>query len=179
MVSAFTFIKTLRPPSSTAPQIIFAVSSQSLVFPSFSPAYWCLPSSIPWKETKKITGIYPCSLKVQIWTKAHSLFQRTVFTSSPPSYCLLLSCRMRVCHRYTHLWCLVTETLKTFMGSIFQSKSSCKAWRDRGLLVCAGLCVGEWRGIWNTKGTVVEKAKDQVRTSSGKWKKPWKQKLLG
>lgn len=61
-----------------------------------------------------------------------------------PSYCLLLLCQMTAWPRYTHVWCLVTETWKVFMISIFQSTSPCKVWGGTGLLVCAGLHVGEW-----------------------------------
>lgn len=157
------------PPSSTAPKIISAVSSQSLSISQHLPR--CLPSSIPWKEIKKPPTIYPGFLKAHIWTKPQSFFQRTVFISSP-SYCLLLSCQMTAWPRYTHVWCLVTETWEVFMISIFQSTSFFKVWGGTGLLVCAGLRLGEWEEHKTPKEQRGKKPRSKSEQVTGNGKSP-------
>lgn len=67
-------------------------------------------------------------------------------------------------------------------GVYDQQISKHKPLQGVGRLRATGLCRPECRWVrrtWNTKGTEGGKAKVQVRTSSRKWKKPWRKKVLG
>lgn len=98
VVSVFTFIKTLRPMSSTAPEIIFAVSSQCLSISQLLPSLLVFSLLHTLKGNQKNHRHLTPALLISKFEPNPIVFSMMIFTS--PSYCLLLSCKMPQVHLF-------------------------------------------------------------------------------
>lgn len=147
-VSAFIVIKSLRPLSPTLPKIIFAVSSQTLSIFQLLPRY--LPSSIPWKETKKSPAFTLASWKPKSEPNPQFFPKNGIYFFSLILFAVFMSD-----DSLAQVHSCVVSGDRDKKGVCDQRISKPKPLQGVGRHRVTGLCrpACRWVRTWNTKGT--------------------------